>query len=194
MIVTIDGLSGQGKSTIGKMLADKSGFEFFSTGLLVRLVAKKLMENPSLEVNDVVWSLPIQEAVLIDPALLRTPDIVPYMKRVIETEGAIVELYHLLNVYYGERNVIFDGRDTFKYFKEAALKYYFVCSLEERVAIRMNKKHWSKEECYAYFQQRDAVEREVDYSDADLILVRPLEYPSMDDLVNKMYEDIQRLM
>lgn len=41
MIITITGTPGSGKTTIGKALAKRLGFEFFSTGMLRRQMAKE---------------------------------------------------------------------------------------------------------------------------------------------------------
>ena len=41
MIITISGLPGSGKSTIGKMLAKKLGYKFYSMGDLRGKIEKK---------------------------------------------------------------------------------------------------------------------------------------------------------
>ena len=38
-LITLDGPSGVGKTTIGKRLASELNFEFFSSGLLYRVIA-----------------------------------------------------------------------------------------------------------------------------------------------------------
>lgn len=45
MIITIDGPSGTGKSTVAKTLADRLKFAFFDTGAMYRAVAWKMMQD-----------------------------------------------------------------------------------------------------------------------------------------------------
>ena len=45
MIITIDGPSGTGKSTVAKKLAERLKFAFFDTGAMYRAVAWKIMQD-----------------------------------------------------------------------------------------------------------------------------------------------------
>ena len=49
-LITLDGPSGVGKTTIGKRLASELNFEFFSSGLLYRVIAlhNEMPENAVL--------------------------------------------------------------------------------------------------------------------------------------------------
>ena len=50
MHITITGKLGSGKSTVCKLIAEKHGYEIFSTGAIQREVAKELGITP-LELN-----------------------------------------------------------------------------------------------------------------------------------------------
>ena len=45
MIITIDGESGTGKSTVSKILAERIGFTYFDTGALYRSIAWKFLKD-----------------------------------------------------------------------------------------------------------------------------------------------------
>jgi cytidylate kinase len=45
MIVTIDGPSGTGKSTVARLLACKLGFSFFDTGAMYRALAWWILQT-----------------------------------------------------------------------------------------------------------------------------------------------------
>ena len=52
MIITIDGLGVNGKSTLAKMLADYFKYKNFNTGAIYRCLALKII-NEKLDVNDI---------------------------------------------------------------------------------------------------------------------------------------------
>ena len=56
-IITLSGMLGSGKSTIGKMLAQRLGFEFYSTGNVQRQIAKRYGVT-TLELNEMCKTNP----------------------------------------------------------------------------------------------------------------------------------------
>lgn len=56
-IITLSGMLGSGKSTIGKMLADRLGFTFYSTGSVQREIAKEYGVT-TLELNEMCKTHP----------------------------------------------------------------------------------------------------------------------------------------
>lgn len=192
MIITIDGLCGQGKSTIGKMLAEKTGFDFFSTGMLVRYAANELMKNQDLSPEDVVKRMDVEKVVLADPAQLRNIAIIPFLKIVTDSKQRVEYLYHLMHLYSVGRNMILDGRDTFAFFPDAELRYYFESRIEDRVALRMRNHGISESECYEYFKKRDSVERDFLIPYDQLIIIHPLEI-TKEELLNRLCTDVYRI-
>ena len=51
-LITLDGPSGVGKTTIGKRLASELNFEFFSSGLLYRVIALHNEKTNSFYLNE----------------------------------------------------------------------------------------------------------------------------------------------
>ena len=51
-LITLDGPSGVGKTTIGKRLASELNFEFFSSGLLYRVIALHNEKTNSFNLNN----------------------------------------------------------------------------------------------------------------------------------------------
>ena len=51
-LITLDGPSGVGKTTIGKRLASELNFEFFSSGLLYRVIALHNEKTNSFDLNE----------------------------------------------------------------------------------------------------------------------------------------------
>jgi len=194
MIITIDGISGQGKSTIGKMLSEKIGFEFFSTGILVRYAASELMKNSNKKISreEIVSQIDIEQVKKIVPSLLNTMEIIPYFKIVTDSKYCVEKLYHLINDYCIGRNIILDGRDTFVYLPQAELKYFFESKIEDRVFLRMKVTGFAEKDCYEYFKKRDSVEREIHVPYDKLIIIRPFE-STIEELINKMYEDVSKI-
>ena len=64
ILVTIDGPSGVGKTTLGSLLAKDLGASFFSSGKLYRTIAAYLVHHPKSSVNDL--SLLIDHKLNID--------------------------------------------------------------------------------------------------------------------------------
>lgn len=73
-IITLSGMLGSGKSTVGKLVAQKLGYTFYSTGTVQRQIAKTrgvttlelnkmCMTDPSIdaEIDDIFKTLPNQE-------------------------------------------------------------------------------------------------------------------------------------
>lgn len=52
MVITIDGLGVNGKSTLAKMISEKINFKNFNTGAIYRCIALTIIEN-NLDINDI---------------------------------------------------------------------------------------------------------------------------------------------
>lgn len=191
MIVTIDGRSGQGKSTAGKRLAERAGFEFFSSGLLVRYAACMLYERRQapLSPEEIVSSMSMADVTHADISSLRRPELIPYLKKVTDSKWCVEHLYEILKEYCIRRDIIIDGRDAFLYFPEAPLRYFFESTQEQRVALRMRTTGESEEACRTYIERRDAIERDIHVPFDELIVIHPLTIP-FDTLIERMYADI----
>lgn len=86
MIITIDGISGQGKSTVGETLAERLGYDFLSTGKMVRYVAYKLMNDKSdaLSPEMIVADMTMDYAFTVSENALKDIRVVPFLKIVTD--------------------------------------------------------------------------------------------------------------
>lgn len=156
IVITIDGLAGSGKTSISKLLAERLGFIYFSTGLLYRAVAllafrHGLKEDNLAELVKLIdsGSIQLQEnngkvIVLIDgedpKSALYTEDIASGASSYAakpEVRAALVSVQR--NAFPG-KNMIAEGRDMGTViFPEAPLKFFVEVDEEERAARRVQQ-------------------------------------------------------
>jgi cytidylate kinase len=149
MIVTIDGPSGTGKSTVARLLACKLGFSFFDTGAMYRALAWWILQR-KLDVSniaDLQTQLP-QFSFFIEESLgekkywvgemdvteaIRTKEITEYVSK-IAAIGAIRQLLlPVQRAYAKNHDVVFEGRDLGTVvFPEADVKIFLTASPEIR--------------------------------------------------------------
>lgn len=127
MIITIDGPSGTGKSTVARLLAQRLGFSFFDTGAMYRALAWWIMHQ-KLDVRNLVnlkeqlsrFSFSITESLHEKKYSVGETDITEEIRSKEVTEAvseisAIGEIRQLLlpvqRAYAQNHNVVFEGRD-----------------------------------------------------------------------------------
>ena len=157
-IVTIDGPSGVGKSTISRAVAERLGFTYLDTGAMYRAVAFHLQDH-GIEDSDVKRITAELESISIElhPAekegdvlvtlngvavgdRIRTPEISMLASRV----SALVpvrEKLTLMQQRIGEKGkVVAEGRDTGTIvFPDAAYKFYLDATPGERTTRRVRQ-------------------------------------------------------
>ena len=111
--VAIDGPAASGKGTIAKAVSDKFGFAYLDTGLLYRVVAKKLLDadDATSDRNAVLIARSIKIADLSVPGLRK-----PAVSREASRVAAVPELRAALIEFqrgFAKRNggAVLDGRD-----------------------------------------------------------------------------------
>jgi cytidylate kinase len=155
LVVTIDGPSGVGKSTISRGVAERLGFTYLDTGAMYRAVAFHLrlkgvevsdveavtgeLENISIELH------PAGEGGDVEVTLnglavghqIRTPEISMLASRVSALPPVRAKLT-LMQQQIGETGgVVAEGRDTGTVvFPDAAYKFYLDATPEERASRR----------------------------------------------------------
>jgi cytidylate kinase len=156
MIVTIDGPSGVGKSTISRKLAAELGLTYLDTGAMYRAVALYLKKNDC----DIADGSVVQEAlenITIDliPAateeddvgvllndenvsgLIRSPEISMLASRVSALPSVRTKLTRLQQSIGGKGGIVAEGRDTGTVvFPAAKHKFFLDASARERVRRR----------------------------------------------------------
>jgi cytidylate kinase len=154
MIITIDGPSGVGKSTVSKSVARKLGFTYLDTGAMYRAVAlqvkresvdpgdekrlKSLLDNTEIRLvrnnNGELVILLNNEDVT---ALIRTPEVSKLSSDVATKRAVRVKLVELQQEIGKTGNIVAEGRDMGTYvFPDAAFKFYLDASLDERARRR----------------------------------------------------------
>lgn len=153
LIITIDGPSGAGKTTVSRMLADRLGYKYIDTGALYRGVALEAMaQNLSVDDDKGLEKLcGILEMAFVrnEKGLrlisnhtditdqIRTPEISMFASTA--SARAVVREF-LLDVQRKmgqEKNVVFEGRDMGTVvFPQADVKFFLDASLKRRALRR----------------------------------------------------------
>ena len=154
-IITIDGPSYVGKSTIAKELSNLLDFTYINTGHMYRSVAKFGIEN-NISNKDAGSIVEIAENLNIEfkyfkkntrtfvnnvdlTESLHYPEIVSYSSKIAQIPQLRKKLNQMQYDYAKKGNVIFEGRDLGTVvFPDAKWKFYITASLKVR-AMRMKK-------------------------------------------------------
>ena len=152
MIIAIDGPSGAGKTTLGRMLARELGLLYIDTGSMYRAVALAVIESSISEVDDVaVGSLASRVDIDLagDPESLRVTlegrdvterireDDVTDMSSIISTIPAVRRAMVQRQRELGRRGAVMNGRDIGTVvFPDADVKFFLTASPEARAQRR----------------------------------------------------------
>lgn len=146
MIITIDGLGVNGKSTLSKMLADYFKYKNFNTGAIYRCIALKII-NEKLDINDISNTLEQlkdidinfeSEKVYLDgidvSKKIRTEEISFYSTK-WATIPEIKEFVRVIQKEYIKKyDTIIEGRDiATRIAPNADYKFYLYSEFETRV-------------------------------------------------------------
>ncbi len=154
MIITIDGPSGVGKSTVSKSVALRLGFTYLDTGAMYRAVALRVKRD-SVDINDdnslksllnhteIGFGRKDNGDLLIMlnnedvTDMIRTPEISRLSSDVATKKAVRVKLVHLQRNIGKRGDTVAEGRDMGTYvFPDAAFKFYLDASLDERARRR----------------------------------------------------------
>lgn len=185
MVISIDGMSATGKSTIAFELAQKLNLKYLNSGSIYRCIALKIMnkeidlQDPNLtniienlnidfiidknkqkvylDNQDVTEKIRYEEISVFTPTIANNPLIKPAI-RVIQKK------------FIKNGNIVIEGRDiATRIAPQADYKFYLSCSLEKRAErLYLEKKDKEKiiyQEIYTNLKQRD----EKDILDANFI-------------------------
>ena len=146
MIITIDGLGINGKSTLAKMLSERLNYKIFNTGAIYRCVAFKII-NENLDVNDIANTLYKINAIDINfennkvfldgkdvTKQIRTEQISVYSTKwatIPEIKNFVTEIQ---KDYIKKYDTVIEGRDiATRIAPDADFKFYLYSDFETRV-------------------------------------------------------------
>ena len=142
MLITLDGLSGTGKSSVASLLASKLNLTSISSGDYFRSIAYFLVKN-NIDVDSIDYEalkdLKIKrvnsQVFLNDEDItvhLKTPEINVMSARIANIKEIQDIVDHLERSLMTERTII-DGRDVNVRFPEADFSFYLTASIDERM-------------------------------------------------------------
>ena len=151
-LVTIDGPSGVGKTTLGILLAKELNSNFFSSGKVYRNIAKYLNSNPSSDISDI--SLDINDELEITLNSISYQDIELYEKDVNSKSSEIAKLKEVRKLVSKSlqnlpkklsSGLIVEGRDMGSVvFPNADLKIYLDADIDIRAQRRLKQSNDSE--------------------------------------------------
>lgn len=196
MIITIDGISCQGKSYIGKRLANELEMEFLSTGKIVRYVAYIYStfqdvdkDSNSLLENAVEIMKHTEMKTIVNCPFLNSEKTEIAMKIAAGYPYVFDEVVKVIINYAINRDIILDGRFTYLLFPKAHRSYYFISSLERRIALISSARKMSRDEAISYISFRDSFEKT--YSIPTGVKIVQLDnFISSDDLIKYLKNDV----
>jgi len=151
-IITIDGPSGTGKSSVAKAVASRLGYRYLDTGAMYRALTLAAVEKGcSLHPPDVaeISRLVEQKCLTLDQegkvhlfgkpvdARIRSDAVTGAVSNVAALEFVRSHLVHLQRCFAEHGNVVAEGRDLGSVvYPDAAFKFYLDASPEERARRR----------------------------------------------------------
>lgn len=213
MIITIDGPTASGKSTIARMLAHEFHYYYVCSGFLYRALAYLLINKFGYTEHTVVHVDSKDIAACFDPGLFKYVydekqqervffdghDITPLLKDSfidkissitsvnVYVRHFVTQLQHAIAVDY---NIVIDGRDVGSVvFPHAEIKFYLIASVEvraQRWLIDQSKRgnHYTQQEATEKIAERDRRDRER--------TVAPLIIPEGAVVVDNSYLSLQQ--
>ncbi len=205
MIVTIDGPSGVGKSTVTKSLAARIGFEYLDTGAMYRAVALAMLRRGITDVAAVTAVLPdVHIEMPPGHVLLNGEDVTEAIRTPEVSQGASkVAVIPAVRLFLAAeqrriatgRRVVCEGRDQGSFvFPNAERKFFLVADPHvraERRAAELTAKGQptTTEEVFAHQEERDRRDAE-----RDLAPMRPAPDAIVVDTTHLTAEEVIALL
>lgn len=138
-LVTIDGPSGVGKTSVGKSIAKMLNTSFFSSGSIYRSVAKFLINNKTINIEDLKIKIVSEQCnvngVIFDEDGLYDNEVSVKSSEIAKKEELRVLVKDCLTSYFEklDKPLVIEGRDMGSVvFPDAEYKVYLDADLETR--------------------------------------------------------------
>ena len=138
-IVTIDGPSGVGKTSVGRSIAKMLNSSFFSSGSIYRTTAKYLLNNKNIQIKDLKIEIISEQCringVIFDEKLLYENEVSIKSSEIAKKQELRILVKECLINYYEklDRPLVIEGRDMGSIvFPNAEHKIYLDADLETR--------------------------------------------------------------
>ena len=151
-LVTIDGPSGVGKTTLGSLLAKELNSNFFSSGKLYRNIAKYLIDNPNSDISNISLEINDELHILLNSFSYQDTEL--YDKNINSKSSEIAKLKEVRKIVSGSlkdlsrkisSGLIIEGRDMGSVvFPYADLKIYLDADIEIRSQRRLKQSNDSE--------------------------------------------------
>lgn len=138
LIIAIDGLSGVGKGTLAKALADQLSLPYLDTGLLYRAVGRKMLDQSVAVDSEAVIHI-AQQLTQKDWRRddLRTPEVDKAASQVAAQPKVRAALLDMQRHFATQQGVVMDGRDIGTViFPNADIKLFVIASAKVRAERR----------------------------------------------------------
>ena len=166
VLITIDGYCCQGKSTLGRRLAEELHLEFLSTGKIIRYVAYQFlrMQKEGLEEEEAIrraveFTKFRSIAQILQCEELQERETENALKLMADYPFVDEDIAAVVQQYGSGRDILLDGRFTFNIFPNAYRNYYLISPVELRVQFAMRSKQIGYEDALAYIEFRDSFEK-----------------------------------
>lgn len=144
LFITCDSGAGAGKTTASKYISKKYGLDLLTSGLLYRMVAKKLLDakkNP----KDLSFLKKITKNIShrdLNNIKLYSPKITAYTSEIAKLKKIRILLKNYQSKFAKKKLVIIEGRDIGTLFPKADIKFFFKCSIN--IAAKRRFKEFRK--------------------------------------------------
>ena len=197
MIITMDGYCCQGKSTIGRKLADSIGWEFLSIGKVFRFVAVTFaiwkQDEDVSEFERLQIAIDIMKqtdmSLILSHGTTTNPTIEQVLERITTYPMLHEAVAEKMTDYAKDRQIILDGRVGWQLFPHAYRNYFFVTSPEKRATFAMASRGLSYEEAQKYITFRDSFEIKYDYPDYVRFIALD-NFQTVEDIVAFIRQDV----
>jgi cytidylate kinase len=181
MIVTIDGMPGQGKSVLAERLAKELSVECLSSGSLYRCVTANYLDRleqgilPDSALAMAIDRLSLAYLESYPNSKLRSDEVCRCVGEVSKSTAVRDKVNSIIKEYCSSKNIVVDGRDMNSILPFAQFKFFFESSFEQRAKMTANHRGIPFDEALNLVAFRDDAELDFSSPPDDSIVMHPIE-------------------